>query len=331
MFVFKAAVLGGGTMGGEIAQVIANADIPVVVKDVEQKFVDHALEKSREVTRSQLDKLVSKEKMTEEQADARLDEVMGLITGTTTYDGFGDVDFVIEAVPERMEIKKSVYRELDEVTPGHAILASNTSSLSITEMGRETLRPGQVVGVPVGDEALDAVDVPGAVGLRDCLGASRTHIGPRIGFGEHHGGAPVALDRHCGPALLLLISDVVEDVGKDRADEIHEGRGLSAQRKLADRPGHHRRRRHAADGLGETDAEPLPLLPGAERPLEGLGKSDGVRVWVERRRVTVSVRERFGQRSLGQPCGLAEHLAHRVAVKVTELAGGEHLLEIEHL
>ncbi len=146
MFVFKAAVLGGGTMGGEIAQVIANADIPVVVKDVEQKFVDAALSKSREVTKSQLDKLVSKEKLTQEQADARLDEVMGLITGTTTYEEFGDVDFVIEAVPERMEIKKSVYRELDEATPGHAILASNTSSLSITEMGRETLRPDKVVG-----------------------------------------------------------------------------------------------------------------------------------------------------------------------------------------
>ena len=146
MFVYKAAVLGGGTMGGEIAQVIANADIPVVVKDVEQEFVDAALEKSRGVTKQQLDKLVSKERMTPEQADARLDEVMGLITGTTTYDEFGDVDFVIEAVPERMEIKKAVYRELDEVTPGHAILASNTSSLSIAEMGRETLRPGKVVG-----------------------------------------------------------------------------------------------------------------------------------------------------------------------------------------
>jgi enoyl-CoA hydratase/3-hydroxyacyl-CoA dehydrogenase len=146
MFVFKAAVLGGGTMGGEIAQVIANADIPVVVKDVEQQFVDQALEKSREVTKSQLDRLVSKEKMTQEEADARLDEVMGLVTGTTTYDEFGDMDFVIEAVPERIEIKKAVYRELDEVTPGHAILASNTSSLSIAEMGRETLRPGKVVG-----------------------------------------------------------------------------------------------------------------------------------------------------------------------------------------
>jgi enoyl-CoA hydratase / 3-hydroxyacyl-CoA dehydrogenase len=146
MFVFKAAVLGGGTMGGEIAQVIANANVPVVVKDVEQRFVDHAIEKSREVTKSQLDKLVSKERMTQEQADARHDEVLGRITGTTTYEEFGDVDFVIEAVPERMEIKKAVYRELDEVTPGHAILASNTSSLSITEMGRETLRPGKAVG-----------------------------------------------------------------------------------------------------------------------------------------------------------------------------------------
>ena len=147
MFVSKAAVLGGGTMGGEIAQVIAAADIPVVVKDIKQEFVDAAVEKSREVTKSQLDKLVSKEKLTQEAADARLEEVVGLITGATDYSGFGDVDIVIEAVPEKMEIKKAVYKEIDEATPGHAILASNTSSLSITEVGRETLRPHQVVGL----------------------------------------------------------------------------------------------------------------------------------------------------------------------------------------
>jgi len=146
LFVSKAAVLGGGTMGGEIAQVIAAADIPVVVKDIKQEFVDAALDKSREVTKGQLDKLVSKEKLTQDAADARLDEVMGLITGATDYADFGDVDIVIEAVPEKMEIKKAVYKEIDEATPGHAILASNTSSLSITEMGRETLRPDKVVG-----------------------------------------------------------------------------------------------------------------------------------------------------------------------------------------
>jgi enoyl-CoA hydratase / 3-hydroxyacyl-CoA dehydrogenase len=146
MFVSKAAVVGGGTMGGEIAQAIAAADIPVVVKDIEQKFVDAALEKARAVTQGQLAGQVKKERITQEQADARVAEVMGNITGTTSYAEFSDVDFVIEAVPERMEIKQAVFREIDAATPGHAILSSNTSSLSITEMGEATLRADKVVG-----------------------------------------------------------------------------------------------------------------------------------------------------------------------------------------
>jgi len=146
MFVSKAAVVGGGTMGGEIAQAIAAADIPVIVKDIDQKFVDAAVEKARAVTAGQLDRLVKKEKLTQEQADARLAEVMGRIVGATTYEGFGDVDFVVEAVPEKMAIKQAVFSELDEVTPGHAILASNTSALSISEIGEATLRADKVVG-----------------------------------------------------------------------------------------------------------------------------------------------------------------------------------------
>ncbi|HYQ12592.1 MAG TPA: 3-hydroxyacyl-CoA dehydrogenase family protein [Solirubrobacterales bacterium] len=146
MFVFKAAVLGAGTMGGEIAQVIASADVPVVMKDVKQEFIDAGLTKAREVTEGQLASLVKKEKLTQEQADERREEILGRITGTTEYAGFGDADFVIEAVPERMEIKQAVFAELDEVTPGHAILASNTSALSISEIGAATTRPDQVVG-----------------------------------------------------------------------------------------------------------------------------------------------------------------------------------------
>jgi 3-hydroxyacyl-CoA dehydrogenase len=146
MFVFKAAVVGAGTMGGEIAQVIAAAEIPVVLKDVEQKFVDTGLGKAREVTEGQLNGLVEKEKLTREQADERLEGTLGRITGTTEYEGFGDVDLVIEAVPERMEIKQAVFEELDGLTPGHAILASNTSSLSISEIGSATTRPEKVVG-----------------------------------------------------------------------------------------------------------------------------------------------------------------------------------------
>jgi len=146
MFVFKAAVVGAGTMGGEIAQVIASAGIPVVLKDVEQRFVDQGLEKARTVTQGQLGGLVGKGKITQEQADAQAEEIVGRITGTTLYEGFGDVDLVVEAVPERMEIKQAVFAELDLVCPGHALLTSNTSSLSITEMGEATSRPDRVVG-----------------------------------------------------------------------------------------------------------------------------------------------------------------------------------------
>jgi 3-hydroxyacyl-CoA dehydrogenase len=146
MFVFKAGVLGAGTMGGEIAQVIASADVAVTIKDIKQDLVDAGLAKAREVTEGQLASLVAKEKITEEQAKLRGEQILGLISGTTEYEGFGDVDFVIEAVPERMEIKQAVFAELDQVTPGHAILASNTSALSISEIGSATTRPEKVVG-----------------------------------------------------------------------------------------------------------------------------------------------------------------------------------------
>jgi enoyl-CoA hydratase/3-hydroxyacyl-CoA dehydrogenase len=146
MFVFKAAVVGAGTMGGQIAQTIAAAGIPVVLKDIDDALVRAGLEEARNVTGGQVGKLVEKGKLTAEQGQAQIEEILGRIHGTTTYEGFGDVDFAIEAVPERMEIKQSVFAELDAATPGHAILASNTSSLSITEIGEATLRPDKVVG-----------------------------------------------------------------------------------------------------------------------------------------------------------------------------------------
>ena len=133
-------------MGGEIAQVIASAGIPVVLKDVKQEFVDVGLTKARDVTEAQLAALVAKGKFSEEDSQRQLDEILGRITRATGYEDFGDVDFVIEAVPERMEIKQAVFSELDVATPGHAILASNTSSLSVTEMGEATTRPDKVCG-----------------------------------------------------------------------------------------------------------------------------------------------------------------------------------------
>ncbi len=146
MFVFKAAVVGAGTMGGQIAQTIAAAGIPVVLKDIDDALVQAGLEEARNVTQGQVGKLAEKGRITAEQADAQIEEILSRIHGTTSYEGFGDVDFVVEAVPERMDVKQAVFSELDAATPGHAILASNTSSLSITEIGEATLRPDKVVG-----------------------------------------------------------------------------------------------------------------------------------------------------------------------------------------
>jgi enoyl-CoA hydratase/3-hydroxyacyl-CoA dehydrogenase len=146
MFVFKAAVVGAGTMGGQIAQTIAAAGIPVVLKDIDDALVQAGLDEARNVTTGQIGKLAEKGKITAEQAAEQIEQIVGRIEGTTSYAPFGDVDFVIEAVPERMEIKQAVFAELDASTPGHAVLASNTSSLSITEIAEATLRPDKVVG-----------------------------------------------------------------------------------------------------------------------------------------------------------------------------------------
>lgn len=138
MFVFKAAVVGAGTMGGEIAQTIANAEVPVVLKDVKEGFVEQGLAKARSLWQARVDQ--------GKMEPAELERKLALITGTTDYAEFGDVDLVIEAVPERMDVKQAVFSELDAVTSGRAILASNTSSLSITEIGEVTGRPDKVVG-----------------------------------------------------------------------------------------------------------------------------------------------------------------------------------------
>ena len=139
MFVFKAAVVGAGTMGAEIAHAIAGANIPVVVKDAEPSRVESGLERARALWQRRVDagKMQSSE----------LDRSMALITGATDYEAFGDVDLVIEAVPEEIETKRTVFAELDQATPGHAIFASNASTLSITEMGEATSRPDKVVGL----------------------------------------------------------------------------------------------------------------------------------------------------------------------------------------
>ncbi|MNS32950.1 putative 3-hydroxybutyryl-CoA dehydrogenase [compost metagenome] len=138
-YIYKAAVIGGGTMGGGIAQVVSFSGLPVVIKDINQDAVDKGIAAAREVYESR----VKKGKMTQNE----MDQKMALISGTTSYDGFDDVDIVIEAVSERMDIKKAVFAELDKVCPETCIFASNTSALSISELGAATKRADKVIGM----------------------------------------------------------------------------------------------------------------------------------------------------------------------------------------
>jgi 3-hydroxybutyryl-CoA dehydrogenase len=132
-------VVGAGTMGSGIAQVAATAGYDVVMRDVESALVDDG----RERIADSLDRLVSKDAHTRGEADAALDR----IAGTTDLDELAPADLVVEAVVEDMSVKQDVFADLDAVTPDHAVLATNTSTLSITTIAAATDRPEQVVGI----------------------------------------------------------------------------------------------------------------------------------------------------------------------------------------
>jgi 3-hydroxybutyryl-CoA dehydrogenase len=139
MEIKKIGVVGAGTMGNGIAQVAALIGCDVVMRDVNDEFVDRGMKSiDRFLSRS-----VEKGKMDAAQKDA----VMGRIQGTTDLALMKDVDFVVEAVIEDLDLKKSVFKELDDLCPPEVILASNTSSMSLTEIAAATKRAEKVCGM----------------------------------------------------------------------------------------------------------------------------------------------------------------------------------------
>ena len=136
--IAKAAIVGAGTMGGGIAMNFANAGIPVLLKEVSEK----ALEKGLARIRANYDHSVKRGRFTPEFVHER----MYLIQPTTSYEGFADSDIVVEAVFENMELKKTVFRELDEATKPQTILATNTSTLDLDEIASVMAEPTRVIG-----------------------------------------------------------------------------------------------------------------------------------------------------------------------------------------
>ncbi|QTD40733.1 3-hydroxybutyryl-CoA dehydrogenase [Sporosarcina sp. Te-1] len=139
MEIKKVMVIGAGQMGGGIAQVCAQAGYDVKLNDIkEESFARGYAVIGKNVARN-----VEKGRMTEEEKG----EVLARITKSLDLQDASDVDIIIEAAVENMDIKKSIFKQLDEIAPAHAILATNTSSLPITEIAAVTKRPGKVIGM----------------------------------------------------------------------------------------------------------------------------------------------------------------------------------------
>lgn len=136
--VNSVAIIGAGTMGGGIAMSFANAGIPVLLKETDQAALDRGLS----TIRKNYDTSIKRGRFTQQYVDERLK----LIKPTLSYDGFGDADMVVEAVFEGMALKKQVFGELDKICKPGAVLASNTSTLSIDEIAQATSRPQSVIG-----------------------------------------------------------------------------------------------------------------------------------------------------------------------------------------
>jgi 3-hydroxyacyl-CoA dehydrogenase len=189
MHIFKAGVLGAGTMGAEIALVIGARGLPVVLKDVDSTTLEHAMQHIRAV----LQRRVAKGAMSEADMARALD----LIVPSLVYDGFGDVDIVVEAVPEQIDLKTAVLHELEAVVPPTAIIASNTSALSISELGASTSRPARVIGM----HFFNPAHVMRLVEVVPGLDTSEETLDDVLGFARSLGKTPVAV-REC-PGFLV--------------------------------------------------------------------------------------------------------------------------------
>ncbi|MGP4081627.1 3-hydroxybutyryl-CoA dehydrogenase [Pseudalkalibacillus sp. R45] len=139
MQIKKVMVVGAGQMGAGIAQVFAQADFSVVLHDLKEDIV----QKGMAYITKNMNRQVEKERMTREQADA----VISRLVLSTDLNNASDVDLVVEAVVENIDIKSKLFTHLDEIAPEHAILATNTSSLPITEIAASTNRPEKVIGM----------------------------------------------------------------------------------------------------------------------------------------------------------------------------------------
>ncbi len=193
MNIKKAAVIGAGTMGAQIAQTISLTGIPVVLMDVHEESVQRGLETVRNIYRSR----VEKRKMKEAEASQKT----ALVIGATNYEGFGEMDIVIEAVFEDMDVKRKVFSALDAACPPRTVLASNTSSLSISAIASVTRRPKQVIGMHFFNPVYAMIFVEVIPGLD----TSPQTVSDVVAFSERLGKTPIKVQECPGFVVNRLL------------------------------------------------------------------------------------------------------------------------------
>jgi len=256
------AILGSGTMGNGIAHVCARSGFKVLLYDVDQK----ALYRGLDTIRTNMTREVAKQKLTLEEAD----EARSRITLTTNVNDLAPASFAIEAATERFEIKAAIFRDLDRILPAEAILATNTSSISITKIAAQTKRPEQVIGM----HFFNPVPVMKLVEVIRGLQTSQTTFDTVFSLSRELGKTPVEVNDAAGfisnrvlmPLINEAIYSVMEGVATPEAVDQVFVLGMAhpmGPLTLADFIGLDvcaDIMRVLADGLGSPKYNPCPLL-----------------------------------------------------------------------
>ena len=263
MEIKRICVLGAGLMGSGIAQVAAEAGYEVTMRDIEDRFVQNGLN----IIRKNYERAMSKGKMTKEQADGTLSKVKGVVDLAAAVKGS---DIIVEAVIENMDLKKQVYKELEQLSAKETIFASNTSGLSITEIASATKRPDKVIGM----HFFNPVPVMKLVEVIKGQATSEETFNVVKALAEKLGKTPIAVNEAPGFAVNRILVPMINEAifvlqeGIASAEDIDKGMMLGANHPigplaLADLVGLDTLlmvQENLYKELGESKYRPCPLL-----------------------------------------------------------------------
>ncbi len=196
----KVAVIGAGTMGNGIAHVFAQSGYDVKLIDISEA----ALERALAVIAKNMDRQIKKEKITEADKAAALGRIT---TSTQMMEGVADRDIIVEAATERQNLKESIFKDLDQAAPVHAILATNTSSISITEIAAVTKRPQQVIGM----HFMNPVPMMKLVEIISGYDTTEAVLADVVALSEDLGKIPVAVNDYPGFVANRILMPMINE------------------------------------------------------------------------------------------------------------------------